>query len=181
VTGGGEAVNSNPVASSSYSLGQGYVAQLPQSIQLTIPEASVNLGTITPGISKKGNFTPRIVTDAAGYTLSLSQNANLTSGSNTIPAISGGTIATPVVWNEGTTKGLGLSLTAAPSLPAKWGTSGSYKYTAIPGSSTAAYTRTGYSGGAQDNLSMELRVDVPSSQAQGAYTSTVTLTATLTP
>lgn len=180
VTGGGEPIN-GMAASSSYKLGQGYVAQLTQSIELSLAQPTVELGTITPGISKTGTISASVITDAPGYSLSINQNANLTSGANTIPAITSGTITTPVAWTEGTTKGLGLTITGGPSIPAKWGTTGNYKYAPIPNSATTLYTRSGYTGGVTDTITMQPRVDIASAQPTGAYSNIVTLTATLIP
>lgn len=180
VSGLSEAINGSS-ASSSYKLGQGYVAQLEQSIQLSLSTASIALNTITPGVSKTGSVSAQVLTDAPGYSLSIAQNNNLTSGVNTIPAISSGTIASPSAWTEGATKGLGLTMTAGPSLPAKWGTSGAYNYAAIPSSTTTLYTRSGYTGGVQDTVTMQPRVDIVSTQAAGNYTNTMTVTVTTIP
>ncbi|MBI3889263.1 hypothetical protein HY312_01640 [Candidatus Saccharibacteria bacterium] len=180
VIGGGEALNGSG-GSASYKLSHGYVAQLQQSIQLNLTTASIALGTLTPGISKTGTVSAQVLTDAPSYSLSLAQNNNLTSGANTIPAISTGTIASPVAWVEGTTKGLGFTLTAAPSLPGKWGTAGNYGYAAIPSSTTTLYTRSGYTGGAQDTITVQPRVDISPSQLVGSYTNTITITATTIP
>jgi len=180
VVGGGEAINGSP-ASSSYKLGQGYVAQLEQSLELTLSQSSVALGTITSGASKQASFSAAVITDAPGYNLAINQNANLTSGANTIPALASGTIASPISWTEGTTKGLGITITGGPSIPAKWGTAGGYKYAAIPSAATTLYTRSGYSGGVTDTITMQPRVDVTPSQPTGAYSNIVTITATMVP
>lgn len=180
VVSGGE-TNANSAASTSYKLGHGYVAQLSQSIQLALVENPVAIGTVVPGASNTATLTSNIFTDAPSYGLSISQNANLTSGANSIPAISPGDITTPVLWSEGTTKGLGFTLTSGPSIPAKWGTVGAYKYAAIPGLDTTFYTRSGYSGGVQDTVVIQPRLDVAPSQVSGAYSNTVTITATLIP
>lgn len=180
VVGGGESINGSS-ASSSYKLGQGYVAQLEQSMQLSLTTANIALGTITSGVSKTGAVSAQVLTDAPGYALSIAQDGNLTSGVNTIPAIGSGTIASPVAWIEGTTKGLGLTITAAPNIPAKWGTTGNYGYAAIPSSTTTLYTRSGYTGGVQDTISLQPRVDISTTQAVGSYTNTVTITVTIIP
>ena len=180
VNGGGEAIN-GMAASSSYKLGQGYVAQLTQSLELSLAQPTVALGTITPGVSKTGTISASVITDAPGYSLSINQDTNLTSGANTIPAMTTGTIAVPTSWTEGTTKGLGITLTGGPSIPVKWGSTGSYKYAAIPNTATTAYTRSGYTGGVTDTITMQPRVDVATNQATGAYSNIVTITATLIP
>lgn len=180
VLGGGEALTGSE-ASTSYRLSHGYVAQLQQSIQLNLTTASIALGTLTPGVSKTGTVSAQILTDAPSYSLSIAQNNNLTSGANTISAIASGTIASPVAWVEGTTKGLGFTLTSAPALPGKWGTTGNYGYAALPSTTTTLYTRNGYTGGAQDTVSLQPRVDITASQVTGNYTNTMTVTATTIP
>jgi hypothetical protein len=142
--------------------------------------AGVHLGAIVPGASNTTLLDAIAQTDAAGYNLSVSQNQNLTSGGNTIPAV-GGSIASPSAWNEGATHGLGFTLygTNASSVPAKWNSGNSYA--AFPGASTSFYTRTGYTGGTKDYLNMRIRLDVPSTQAAASYQNTLTLTGTILP
>lgn len=121
-----------------------------------------------------------VQTDAPGYTLAISQDQNLTNGANSIPPVSG-TIASPADWTEGTTNGLGFTITAGVSVPAKWGTNPNYKYAAIPGTSTSFYSRSGYLGAVKDQLSLRYRVDVASNQVAGSYSNQVTYTATIQP
>lgn len=138
------------------------------------------LSTITPGISNTAAYDAVIQTDAPGYSLSVSQDQNLTSGANTIPSISG-SIASPLTWSEGTTKGLGFTLTGtnATAIDGKWG-SGT-NYAALPSTATSFYTRTGYTAGSKDLLNLRLRLDVPTTQAAGDYTNTMVTTGTVTP
>lgn len=142
--------------------------------------AGLSLATITAGSSQTDDFDAVMQTDAPGYTLAVNQNQNLTSGGNSIPAVSG-SIASPVTWSEGSTKGLGFTLvsTTATAIPGSW--SSGNAYAAFPGSATTFYTRTGYTGGAKDKLTMRLRADVAASQAVGDYSNTVTWTGTVTP
>lgn len=141
--------------------------------------SGVNLGELVAGTSNTALYDAIIQTDAFGYELAVNQNQDLTSGSNTIDAISG-TIASPISWVESTTKGLGFTLvdTNATAIPGKW-SSGS-AYAAFPGTLTSFYTRTGQQA-AKDYLNMRLRVDVPSGQADGSYANTITTTGTITP
>lgn len=88
-------------------------------------------------------------------------------------------IASPVAWSEGTTKGLGFSLTAAPGLDGKWGSGANYA--AFPLSGTTFYTRSGYSGGVKDVIAMRARVDVTTSQVASEYQNIVTITGTIVP
>lgn len=142
--------------------------------------AGLSLGAITPGTSQTASFDSIIQTSAGGYTLAINQNNNLTNGGNTIPAVSG-SIASPVTWNEGATKGLGFTLygTNATTIPGTW-SSGS-AYAAIPGLSTSFYTRSNYTGGAKDILNMRLRLDTSTPQVAGDYANQMTITGTMTP
>lgn len=142
--------------------------------------SGVSLNTITPGASQTAALDAIILTDAPDYTLSVNQNQNLTSGSNTIPAVSG-SIASPITWSEGSTKGLGFTLygTTATALPGKWSSGGAYA--AFPNSSTSFYDRSGFTSGAKDVLNIRLRADAATSQATGDYTNTITWTGTMTP
>ena len=135
---------------------------------------------IVPGVSQTSNYDAIVLTDAVnGYTLSVSQDQNLTSGGYTIPAVSG-TIASPSAWTEGVTKGLGFTLygTNASAIDAKW--SSGAAYAAFPGTTTSYYTRTGAQS-AKDVLNMRLRLDVASTQQAAAYSNVVTTTGTLSP
>lgn len=140
----------------------------------------IDIGNVTPGVSNTAPLDMVVQTSSAGYSLMVNQNNNLTSGGNTIPAVSG-SIASPTVWNEGVTKGLGFTLygTNATAIPGKWNTGSSYA--ALPGSGTSFYTRTGQTGGNKDIVNMRLRLDTAASQPTGNYTNQMTLTGTMTP
>jgi hypothetical protein len=142
--------------------------------------AGLSLNAVTPGASQTASFDSIVQTSAGGYTLAISQNNNLTSGGNTIPGVSG-SIASPVSWNEGSTKGLGFTLygTNATAIPGTW--SSGAAYAALPGSATSFYTRTNYTGGAKDILNMRLRLDTTTGQVSGDYTNRMTITGTMTP
>lgn len=142
--------------------------------------AGISLGALTPGTSQISSFDSIVQTSAGGYTLGINQNNNLTSGGNTIPGVSG-SIASPVTWSEGSTKGLGFTLygTNATALPGTWNSGAAYA--ALPGSSTSFYTRSNYTGGAKDVLNMRLRLDALTSQTAGNYTNQMTITGTMIP
>lgn len=142
--------------------------------------AGLALGTVTPGVSLTRAFDVVTQTSAGGYSLAVGQNNNLTSAGNTIPSISG-SIASPVSWNEGATKGLGFTLygTNATAIPGAWNSGAAYA--ALPASPTSFYTRTNYTGGAKDILNMRLRLDTTAGQAIGNYTNRMTITGTITP
>lgn len=142
--------------------------------------SGLSLNTLTPGASQTAEFDAIIQTDSPGYNLAIQQDHDLQFGANTIPGVTG-TIASPVTWSEGTTKGLGFTLfgTNATAIPGTWGSGAAYA--AIPGSSTGFYTRTSFTGGAKDVLNLRLRSDVASSQPSGFYSNIVTVTGTMTP
>lgn len=142
--------------------------------------AGLSLNAVTPGVSQTAPFDTIVQTSAGGYTLAINQNNNLTSGGNTIPGVSG-SIASPVSWNEGVTKGLGFTLygTNATAIPGTW--SSGAAYAALPGSATSFYTRTNYTGGSKDILNMRLRLDTSTSQASGDYANQMTITGTMIP
>lgn len=145
-----------------------------------IPSGVAFAGGVNAGFSKTSGFDTVVQTDAPDYTLAINQNNNLTKGSDVIPAVSG-SIASPVTWTEGTTKGLGFTLfgTNATAIPGTWGSGNNYA--ALPGTSTTFYTRNNYTAGAKDYLNMRLRLDVSSAQPPGVYTNQMTVTGTMIP
>ena len=143
--------------------------------------AGVSLGTIVPGASTSNSADAIVQTDAPGYSLAINQDQNLTSGSYTIPSISG-SIAVPAAWAEGTTKGLGFTITGtnATAIPGSWNSGNSYA--AFPGTATTFYTRVGQPTAA-DYVTIKLRADVADTQVATAtpYSNTLTLSGTMTP
>ena len=144
--------------------------------------SGLSLGAITPGTSSTALTDVIVQTDSNGYSLAVNQNNDLTSGAYTIPAVSG-SIASPVLWVEGTTKGLGFTLTStnATAIPGIWSSGASYA--ALPSTATTFYTRTGTQSSTGDYLTMKLRADVATTQAATSnnYTNTMTVTGTITP
>jgi hypothetical protein len=142
--------------------------------------SGLSLGAITPGTSNTALSDIVVQTDSGGYTLAISENNDLTNGAYTIPAVLG-SIASPVAWSEGTTKGLGFTLTAtnATALPGTWSSGNSYA--AVPTTATSFYTRTGIQSSTSDYITMRLRADAPLTQAVGVYKNTLTITGTITP
>lgn len=166
-------------ASGSYILGAGYTSQLQQSIQLTAG-SNVSIPTVTPGVSQTASTVLSVTTDAPSYNILVSQDHNLQSSLYNIPGVSG-SIASPVTWAEGSTKGLGFTLTTtnATAIPAKWNSGNAYA--AMPASATTFYQRTGYGGGQTDTLTVRFRLDVTPSQPTDSYSNTATWTATIVP
>lgn len=140
------------------------------------------LPSLTPGVSQTYDMDAIVRTDAGGYDLLVQQDHDLrhTDGTTTIPPITG-TIASPVAWAEGVTKGLGFSVTNGTQVESKWGTSPNFNYAALPSSATNYHARYGLSGGIAEKTTMQFRADTASSQKQGSYSNTVIYTATLKP
>lgn len=178
---GGESIIGNGT-SGSYKLGEGYIAQLDRSLTLSTTLSTVNFGTVYAGASSTQANTITVATDYSSYVLSVHQDANLTKGSDTIPPVSG-TIASPVTWTEGTTKGLGFTLASASAsgtLEAKWNSGASYAALPTSPTDTTFYSRNSISVYTTDTVGFRYRLDVVGTQPSGVYTNTVTLTCTAT-
>ncbi len=144
-------------------------------------DSGVSLGSVVAGTSNTASADVIVQTDASGYSLAISQNNNLTNGSDTIPAITG-SIASPATWLEGTTKGLGFTLTGTNATAINGSWSGGASYAAFPNTATSFYTRTG-SQSSPDYLTVKLRLDVAPTQVPSTtpYTNLITITGTMTP
>lgn len=177
---GGEAFI-GPGSSTTYKFNAGFVAQLEHTISLTLNSLVVTVPQIQPGTSQSATSQVTVFTDAAGYLLSTYQDKDLThtDGTTTIAAISG-TIGTPALWTEGTTKGLGFSLTGGTSLDAKWGTNPNYKYAAFPTVATTVHDKPLYQN-TNDVTTVQYRIDVDATQKPGTYTNNITYSATVKP
>jgi hypothetical protein len=137
---------------------------------------------ITAGISQTALTDIVVNTDAGGYNLAVSQDHDLrhTDTTTTISPV-GSAIASPALWSEGTTKGLGFAVTAGSQVETKWGSGPGYKYAALPGTDTTFHSHTGPLGGAADTSTIQFRLDVPAAQKSGAYSNTATISATIIP
>lgn len=135
--------------------------------------------TLLPNTPQEALFDTAVETTNNGYSLSISQDGNLTNGPYSIPAISS-TISSPASWSSGTTKGLGFSLasSSAGAIDSKW--SGGTAYAALPNTATTFYTRPGTQT-TKDLLNMSLKVDIDPMQASGDYNNTFTITGTMSP
>lgn len=152
---------------------------------------TVAFGNLTPGtpICYNTGTVATVSTNAAnGYTLGLDDNTAApdssmlhTDTATHIPKMTNGTIATPVVW--GTNYGVAIGLYAADTTKeAKWGTGttvcdANNKYSAVPETATTAHTAAGGTKSA-DTSSWSFKIDVQNTQKTGAYSGTVTYTAT---
>jgi hypothetical protein len=140
------------------------------------------LPNVSPGISQIYSADAVVRTDAGGYDLYIQAPALLkhTDNVTTIPMATA-TIGTPAIWTEGTTKGLGFTLTAGTSLEGKWGTNPNYAYAGIPNTATVYHSRTGLNGGIPELTTLQFRADTAPSQKAGVYTTTIIYTATVRP
>lgn len=169
--------------SASYKLTQGYVSQLTQSIQIFLtPSSSVTIPTVSPNTSQNVSSQATVNTDAPAYDLYINQDHDLlhTDATTTIPAVSG-TIASTFTWSEGSTKGLGFTITGGSQIESDWGTTPNYKYAAIPNSSTLFHSHSGFLGGGADVTTVQFRLDVAPAQKNGNYSNNATFTATMRP
>lgn len=180
VDSGGEAFV-GPSVSTNYIFNAGYVAQLEHSISLTLDALSVTIPQVSPGTSQTATTVATVYTDAAGYDLSARQDRDLTlvGGSTTIPGVPG-TIASPAAWTEGTTVGLGFTISAGTDIESKWGTSPNFNYAAFPTSSTVIHSKPGYTN-SNNTTTIQYRLDVSGTQAPGTYTNNITYSATVIP
>lgn len=137
----------------------------------------LTLGTVT-GASAIASQDIIVRTNASSYNVSVQQNHDLQNGATTIPPVTG-TIAAPSAWSEGTTRGLGFTLTAAPTLDGKWGSGANYA--ALPTAATTMYSTSSHNMNQPDVISTQLRLGVTASQAMGAYSNAVTYTGTTIP
>ena len=150
-------------------------------------ESAFTLPNVTPGQSQTYSVDAVVKTDAGGYDLLMQEPKPLTHTDNatTIPGISG-SIASPISWVEGTTKGLGFTLSAFTGTDLNFGTPSAYttpngKFAALPSAATVYHSRTGLSGGSFETTTIQYRADTTQSQKQGTYSTTVVYTATAKP
>ncbi|HSX02381.1 MAG TPA: LamG domain-containing protein [Candidatus Saccharimonadia bacterium] len=144
--------------------------------------SAVVLPSVTPGSSSTGGVDAVVWTDAGGYDLYVQAPKLLThtDGTTTIPMLAAG-IAAPTAWTEGSTKGLGFTVTNGAQVEAKWGIGPSYDYAGLSSAATVYHSRAGFTGGAAEKTSLQYRVDTLPQQKQGSYSTTVVYTATLRP
>lgn len=146
---------------------------------------AVTIPQVTPGVPQNIGLDMTVLTDAGGYNATISQNNNLThsDSSTTIAATNAGSLTTPGLWDDGTTKGLGFTLTGGLGLDTgKWGTGPvNYKYAALPNTATTFFSRTGLSGGVKEVTNLQFKLDVPTNQKSGGYTNIATVTAVMKP
>jgi hypothetical protein len=153
---------------------------------------SVAFGNLIPGTPNCDNGTIFLVSTNAsnGYKMTPSDgsgtNSALKAADNTYIADYAGTIATPTLWPDGTTYGLGTTLWSGVQREAAWSAGGvatgacnaaSTKWAGIAAdsTSTSGHTVTGFISG-PDTTYWGWKVNVPNTQKTGLYTGAVTFT-----
>lgn len=140
--------------------------------------ASLDLGSGAPGAALTGTSTVTVDSYAAtAFDLQASMSAPPTSGANTVPDTTSGTLGTPGAWS-GT--GFGFTISSAPGLPGKWGAGANFA--PMPSSATTIYSRTGMTANTANTTSVDIgyRLVAASTQAVGAYSTTITYVAVAT-
>jgi hypothetical protein len=137
---------------------------------------------ITSGVSHTSLTDVTVRTDGPGYNLAVSQDHNLRhTDAVTLISPVAAAIAAPALWTEGTTTGLGFTLSAGTQIEAKWGTNPNYDYAAVPTTATTYHSHTGLLGGSSDTTTLQFRLDTPANQKSGKYSNIVTVSATVIP
>jgi hypothetical protein len=157
------------------------------TINLFTTSTNVNLAA-TPtgaGVQSTASDTVTVSTNnSAGYNLSLAEsNASsaLVSGGNSIPAITGSTFAAPVALTANTwgyrVDGAG-GFGAGPTTGATNATIGAIKYAAVPATASPQQLKTTAATATNDTTTVWYSVAVNTATPSGAYTNSVTYTAT---
>lgn len=162
------------------------------AIALTVSSNTYDFGNISAGTPKKGSagITAGVTTNAGnGYDLSVSDaiagNDSCMLHTDAVTRIIDytSTIAAPSIWNDGASKGVGLTVFSADtSKEAKWGTGTTFndafnKYAGVPQAATAIHNSPAYKVG-EDHTDLAFAVDVAPDQKSGIYSGDVTLTVT---
>ncbi|MDD5397237.1 MAG: hypothetical protein PHW24_04235 [Candidatus Moranbacteria bacterium] len=156
-------------------------AGTPQSVQATCTVTTNGQNGFNLKVNKTtaGNDATKTLKHSDGTTWITDTGSGLTAFD--------GTTATPVTW--GTSKGLGFRVGVVSTTPnanslnlpagyAMWGNDGATaEYAAFPVTAQTIYNYASYAAAAS-TISIEYKLDVPTTQKSGAYTGTVQYTAT---
>jgi hypothetical protein len=174
-------------SSASYRVDAGYIAQLTNTISLTLDSLTVTIPNISPGStgnrpSSQATTQASVFTDAYGYNLntSLSQRLTRQGDTTTIPDMTSpaGTISTPAAWTELTTYGLGFTVTGT-NAQAKWNSGTSYAAFPAPSASDTIHSPgTYFISSAPDVSTVHYRLAADATQAAGVYQTVVTYSVT---
>lgn len=148
---------------------------------------TVELGVLTAGTPVTGSTTCTVTTNnASGYTLNVKRDdADTTMDNTTAPAVNitdlPNTVASPVAWSDGVTKGLGYTVasTTATGGNIAWSNGGA-SYAGFTAAGENLMTSTGYDAAATTTV-INYKLDVPATQQTGTYDGVITYTATVNP
>jgi hypothetical protein len=132
--------------------------------------AAVSIPAVNPGTPQSANDTCTITTNStSGYTLYTWQDGDPTRTSpplETIPAAGLGSYAAPVPWVDGTSQGLGFSL-SGPTVEAKWASGANFaSFAAAP---AAANTYSSPLSGGTTDVNLTYQFDAPITKPSGTY------------
>lgn len=162
------------------------------AIALSVSSNTYDFGNLTAGTPKKGSsgVIAGVTTNASnGYDLSISDGIAGTNSCmvnvDTVTYIVdfSASIAAPIFWTDGISKGLGATVYSADtSKEAKWGAGTTFndaanKYAGIPQNSEVIHVSANYKTG-EDHTGVAFAVDVNTDQKAGIYSGSATLTAT---
>lgn len=173
-----------PSGSANYDLNAGYRQTLETFLSLAGP-ASINLGTITGNGQATAEGTWTVITDAsAGYSLTwLASSATMISGSDTIGPYTPASANVPETWSVAAADAEwgGRLRSSSTDVAAEWGTDvTSEKWLNVATAQRAIVTRTSRTsvGGSTEIVQFRTEIGASRSQPTGAYSVTVTMTAT---
>lgn len=161
-------------------------------INLSISSNDYDFGYLTPNVPERGSnaIIATVTTTAAnGYDLGIndgiagSDSCLLNADGITRIIDSSASIGTPEIWDEGTSKGLGVTVFSADtSKEVKWGTGTTFndsfnKYAGVPQNLATIHTSPGYKT-IGDNTGIGFILDVSAGQTMGTYNGSLILTAT---
>jgi hypothetical protein len=159
--------------SATFKMQAGFWSMVNTYLTLTVDTRTKNLGSLLPGSPITGQTTVDVTTDSwNGYSLNVSKNDKMRQDVTTTIDDHNGTIATPLDWSAPNNLGFGFTIVSGTNVETKWNS----KYAAFPDVSTTAHTKAGYKSPADETV-IGYKVDVPSDQKSGAYSTTVTYTA----
>ncbi len=163
-------------ASTNYILKDGFWQMVNTYVQFNVDSALVDFGALTPGTPVTGQSALSVTTDAwNGYTISIEKDDAMrhTNAVDTI-ADHNGNIAAPLAWSGANATGLGVTVASGTNIDAKWGNG--TMFAAIPTNTpTVLHQKSGYRSPA-DVTVVGYRIDVPSTQRSGTYTTNLTFT-----
>lgn len=162
------------------------------TIALVVYDSDYDFGNLTPNITKRGTsgVIAGVTTNSDnGY--DLSANDEIPGNDSCMLNVDGVTriidfsseINLPLLWNDGTSKGVGLSVYSADTAKeTKWGTGNNYdsvenKYAGIPELAVPIHVSQNYKKG-EDHTGISFIVEVGTDQKIGLYTGNMILSAT---